>query len=215
MKILGFMGSPRLKGLNAQLIDSALKGAASRGAETRRYDLIKCNIHYCRGCFKCVHENHELPIGKCPLKDDMAGILEDYSSADGYIFTSPVYDVGVTALMKTFLERKFSLFYRQGGDHGKIPAARVPANFKKKVSFIVTGNCHDEYAESMGGPCFEAMESDFFIEQIDTVDKLFIGGVDSISPEQIAAKVKEAFSLGMRLVDAIRNCRKDVLTIAS
>ena len=209
------MGSPRLKGLNAQLIDSALKGAASRGAETRRYDLIKCTIHYCRGCFKCVHENHELPIGKCPLKDDMAGILEDYTTADGYIFTSPVYDVGVTALMKTFLERKFSLFYRQGGDHGKIPAARVPADFKKKVSFIVTGNCHDEYAEAMGGPCFEAMESDFFIEQIDTVDKLFVGGVDSISPEQTAAKVKEAFSLGSRLVDEIRNCRKDVLTIAS
>ena len=209
------MGSPRIKGLNARLIDSALKGAASNGAETRRYDLIKCNIHYCRGCFKCVHENHELPIGKCPLKDDMAGILEDYSSADGYIFTSPVYDVGVTAIMKTFLERKFSLFYRQGGDHGKIPAARVPADFKKKVSFIVTGNCHDEYAESMGDPCFEAMESDFLIEQIDTVDKLFVGGADNISPEQIAAKEKEAFDLGVHLVDAITSSRNEVVTIAS
>ena len=215
MKILGFMGSPRLKGLNARLIDSALQGAASRGAETRRYDLIKCNIHYCRGCFKCVHENHELPIGKCPLKDDMAGILEDYSTADGYILTSPVYDVGVTALMKTFLERKFSLFYRQGGDHGKIPAARVPADFKKKVSFIVTGNCHDEYRECMGDPCFDAMESDFFIEQIVTVDKLFIGGVDNISREQTAEKLKEAFALGIHLVDEIRKTRNDVVTIAS
>jgi len=209
------MGSPRPKGLNAQLIDSALKGAASRGAETRRYDLIKCNINYCRGCFKCVHENHELPVGKCPLKDDMARILAEYSSADGYILTSPVYDVGVTAVMKTFLERKFSLFYRQGGDHGKIPAARVPADFKKKVSFIVTGNCHDEYKESMGGPCFEAMESDFFIEQIDTVDKLFAGGADNMSPEQTAEKVKEAFDLGMRLVDVISSSRNDVSSIAS
>jgi multimeric flavodoxin WrbA len=209
------MGSPRPKGLNAQLIDSVLKGAASRGAETRRYDLIKCNINYCRGCFKCVHENHELPVGKCPLKDDMARILAEYSSADGYILTSPVYDVGVTAVMKTFLERKFSLFYRQGGDHGKIPAARVPADFKKKVSFIVTGNCHDEYKESMGGPCFEAMESDFFIEQIDTVDKLFVGGADNMSPEQTAEKVKQAFDLGMRLVDAISSSRNDVSSIAS
>jgi multimeric flavodoxin WrbA len=209
------MGSPRLNGLNAQLIDSALQGAASKGAETKRYDLIKCNIHYCRGCFKCVHENHELPIGKCPLKDDMALILEEYSRADGYILTSPVYDVGVTALMKTFLERKFSLFYRQGGDHGKIPAARVPAHFKKKVSFIVTGNCHDEYKESMGGPCFEAMESDFFIEQIDTVDKLFVGGVDNMRREQTAEKVKEAFDLGVHLVDEIINSRNEVVTMAS
>lgn len=209
------MGSPRRRGLNAKLIDSALKGAASRGASTRRYDLITCKIHYCRGCFKCVHENHHLPIGKCPLKDDMAGILEDYSTADGYILASPVYDVGVTALMKTFLERKFSLFYREGGDLGKIPAARVPADFKKKVSFIVTGNCHQEYAECMGDPCFEAMESDFLIEQIDTVDKLFVGGVDSITPEETAAKVKAAFGLGVHLVEAISNARNKAVPIAS
>ena len=215
MKILGFMGSPRLKGLLNNCLDIVINGEASKGAEIKRYDLIKCNIHYCRGCFKCVHENHELPVGTCPLKDDMAGILEDYSTADGYILTSPVYDVGVTALMKTFLERKFALFYRQGGDHGKIPAARVPADFKKKVSFIVTGNCHDEYKDCMGGPCFEAMESDFFIEQIDTVDKLFVGGVDNISPERTAEKVKEAFALGIRLVDAISSSRNDVSTIAS
>ncbi|MBW2221727.1 MAG: flavodoxin family protein, partial [Deltaproteobacteria bacterium] len=71
MKILGFMGSPRIKGLNGKLIDSALKGAESKGAEIQRYDLIKCNIEYCRGCFRCVHENHELPIGKCTINDDM------------------------------------------------------------------------------------------------------------------------------------------------
>lgn len=209
------MGSPRLKGLNSKLIDSALQGAASKGAEIKQYNLITCNIDYCRGCFKCVHENHELPIGKCPLKDDMAGILEEYSRADGYILASPVYDVGVTALMKTFLERKFSLFCRQGGDHGKIPAARAPAHFKKKVSFIVTGNCHDEYKECMGGPCFEAMESDFFIEQIDTVDKLFVGGVDSMSPEKTSEKLKEAFALGIHLVDETRNARNEGFTMAS
>ena len=78
MKILGFMGSPRVKGLNAQLIDSALKGAQSKGAETKKFDLIKYNIQFCRGCFRCMFENHELPIGKCPLDDDMAGILEEY-----------------------------------------------------------------------------------------------------------------------------------------
>ena len=67
----------------------------------------------------------------------------------------------------------------------------------------------------MGDPCFEAMESDFLIEQIDTVDKLFVGGADNISPEQIAAKEKEAFDLGIHLVDAITSSRNEVVTIAS
>ena len=188
MKIIAFMGSPRSKGLNGKLLDSALRGAASKGAEVKRYDLVKCNIEYCRGCFRCVHENHDLPIGKCPIHDDMAAILEEYLGSDGYILTTPVYDVGVTAIMKTFLERKFSLFHRKKEDTGKIPAARVTANFQKKVSFIVTGNCTDEFDECMGSPCFEAMESDFFIEQIDTVDRLFVGSADDMTSEILALK---------------------------
>ena len=50
-------------------------------------------------------KNPELPIGKCPLKDDMASILEEYISADGYIFASPVYESYVTVLMKKFMEK--------------------------------------------------------------------------------------------------------------
>jgi multimeric flavodoxin WrbA len=209
------MGSPRVKGLNGKLLDCFLKGAASKGAKVKRYDLVKCNIEYCRGCFRCVHENHDLLIGRCPINDDMADILEEYLNADGYILTTPVYDVGVTAIMKTFLERKFSLFHRNKEETGKIPAARVTANFQKKASFIVTGNCTDEFEECMGTPCFEAMESDFFIEQIDTVDRFFVGSADDLTSEILAVKEKEAFEMGVRLVDAIRASRNADLSIAS
>lgn len=209
MQILGFMGSPRVKGLNAQLIDSALKGAQSKGAETKRLDLIKYNIQFCRGCFKCMFENHELPIGKCPLNDDMAGILEEYRHADGYILASPVYDVGVTAIMKNFLERKCALHYKKKEDYGRFPNMREKANFKKKVSLIVTGNSADEYWEVMGPPCFEAMESHFFVQEIDTVDMIYVGGVENISKEKVAAKLDEMYSMGARLVDEIEKARKE------
>ena len=213
MEILGFMGSPRIKGLNGNLIDSALKGAESKGAETKRYNLIKCNIKYCMGCFKCIYENHELPVGKCPISDDMAKILEAYHQADGYIFATPVYDVYITALMKTFLERKFPLFYKKKEDYGKIPAARVPANFKKKASMIVTGDCADEYREVMGDPCFDALESDLIIEQVDTVDKLYVGGVGNLINEMLPEKLDETFEIGVRLVEEIEKARKEVSRI--
>ena len=209
MKILGIMGSPRVKGLNAQLINSALKGAQSKSAETKRYDLIKCNIKYCMGCFKCVFENHELPVGKCSIKDDMAGILEEYIQADGYIFTTPAYDVGITALMKTFIERKFPLFFKKKEDTITIPAARVPANFRKKASLFVTGNARDEYKDVMGPPCFDALENDLMIEQVDTVDKLYVGGAHVISKERLSEKLNEAFTIGVRLVEAIEKAREE------
>jgi multimeric flavodoxin WrbA len=208
MKILGFMGSPHLLGFNAKLLNSALKGAESTSAETKRYDLIKYNIKYCRGCMKCVYEHHELPFGKCPLKDDMAGILEEYLSADGYILTSPVYDVNVTALMKTFLERKVALFFKQKDDFGKIPDIRVKAHFKKKASLIVTGSAADEFAEVMGSPCFDTMEAHFLIEEIDVVDKLYVGGLENITQEHLSERLDEAYRMGVRLVEEIRKARK-------
>ncbi len=210
MKILGFMGSPHIKGINAKLLSSALQGAESKGAETKRYDLIKCNIKYCRGCFKCIYENHELSIGKCPINDDMADILAEYHKADGYIFATPVYDVYVTALMKTFLERKFPLFFRKKEESGKIPAVRVPANFKKKASLIVTGDAADEFQEVMGDPCFEAFEMDFMIEQVDTVSKLYVGGVININKEKLSEKLDKTFEMGASLVEEIEKAQNNI-----
>jgi len=68
MRILAFMGSPRTRGLCSQFTGSALKGAASRGAEIKQFNLVKYNITYCRGCYKCVHKNHDSPHRDLPSK---------------------------------------------------------------------------------------------------------------------------------------------------
>ena len=208
MKILGLLGSPRLNGKCSKLLKKALEGAESRGAQIKRFDLIKCNIMHCRGCFKCIFENHELPIGKCMLKDDMASILGEYVEADGYIFSSPCYEGFVSALMKKFLERKIALGFREKEAYGKIAAARVPANFKKMASFIVTANCADEYIEVMGDPAFEAMEGHLIVEQIPTADRLYVGGVENMSDEIFSEKLNESYQLGIRLVEEIEKAQR-------
>lgn len=208
MKILGFSGSPRVNGTCGKLLKKALEGAESRGAQTKRFDLIKCNIMHCRGCFKCMFDSPELPFGRCPLRDDMASILEEYVEADGYIFASPSYEAFVSALMKKFLERKIALGFREKEAYGKIAAARVPANFKKMASFIVTANCPDEFIEVMGDPAFEAMEGHLMVEQIPTVDRLYVGGVENMSDETFSEKLNESYQMGIRLVEAIEKAQR-------
>jgi putative NADPH-quinone reductase len=209
MKILGLLGSPRLNGKCSKLLKRALEGAESRGAKIKRFDLIKCNIMHCRGCLKCMFENHQLPIGKCPLKDDMASILEEYIKADGYIYVSPVYESYVSALMKKFMERKIALGFREKDAHGKIAASRVPANFKKMASFIVTANCPDEYIEVMGDPAFEALEGQLIVEQVPTVDRFYVGGVESMTDETFSEKLSAAYQLGIRLFEEIEKAQKE------
>lgn len=207
MVVLGFLGSPRLQGRCSKLLAKALDGAANAGAETKRYDLIRLNIQHCQGCFKCVFEHHDLPVGKCPLKDDMAAILDEYVKADGYIFASPVYESNVTSLMKKFLERKIALGFRDKNEYGKIPFPRSPAAFKKMASMIIVGNCGDEFREVMGDPCFEALESHLLIEQVPTVDRYYVGGVENMSDDTFAVQLEEAFQLGKKLVEEIRKAQ--------
>ena len=54
MKILGILGSPRLNGCCSKLLNRALEGAESAGAETGIFKLIKRDVKYCLGCGNCV-----------------------------------------------------------------------------------------------------------------------------------------------------------------
>jgi len=177
------------------------------GAEFKKYDLINCNIKYCRGCGNCYEKNPELTIGECPLKDDMASILEEYLSADGYIFATPTYELYITALMKTFLERQIAFTFKENPVDA--PGARpgIGANFQKKASFVVTANAADEYEEVMGNPCYEAFEMMLMLEEIDTDGKLFVGSVAAITEEIFSKKMEQAYQLGIDLVTGIKAAR--------
>ena len=214
MKILGILGSPRVKGKCARLLDKALEGAASTGAETKKFELIKRNITFCRDCGNCFRKDPELTMGKCPLKDEVSEMLAEYLTFDGYFFAAPCYDMFTTALMKGFLERKIMFTYKDVTDpatHGKFPTPRpgIPQDFKKKASFIVTANCGDELEEVMGEPCYEAFEAHLLFEEIDTVDKLYCGGVEGLTDALMEEKLKRAYDMGVNLVNKITAARQD------
>lgn len=157
----------------------------------------------------CMFDNPALPIGRCPLKDDVAAMLREYLESDGYVFACPSYEGNVTALMKKFLERKIALGYRKKDAYVTIADARVTANFKKMASFIVTANCPDEYQEVMGDPCFGAMESNLMVEQIPTLDRLYVGGVEGMTDEVFSEKLSCAYRVGIRLAEEIEKAHKE------
>lgn len=207
LKILAYMGSPRTRGLCAKFAASALKGAASMGAEVEQINLVERTIRHCTGCHSCVYHHHELPVGICPLKDDMAAILEQYLAADGYVMACPVYDMTVTAIMKAFIERRFPLYKKQKGLHGKIPEVRVPHNFKKAAVLIATGDASEEFA-AMADPCFEVMSGHFMLEQIDVAEQLYVGHIHDVDEARYAEKMQQTFDMGAHLVEKIEAARR-------
>ena len=104
MKVIAFNGSPRKKWNTATLLEKALEGAASQGAETELIHLYDLSFKGCVSCFSCKTIGGK-SYGKCAVKDDLTPVFDKIEKADGIILGSPVYLGAVTGAMRSFLER--------------------------------------------------------------------------------------------------------------
>jgi multimeric flavodoxin WrbA len=108
VNVCAFNGSPR-KGGNTELLlaeaEKAVKaaGQAAHGVhgvhECTRFDLNAMNIRPCQDCGGCEK------TGVCVIKDDMTQIYEAIRRADRIILASPVFFFGVSAQVKSMIDR--------------------------------------------------------------------------------------------------------------
>jgi multimeric flavodoxin WrbA len=102
MKVVAISGSPR-KGMGTeQVIDAALDGARSKGADTRLFRAEDLEITGCAGCMACWGPNAD---GFCVKKDDMREVHRALYDADAIILGSPVYMFQMTGQLKTVIDR--------------------------------------------------------------------------------------------------------------
>jgi len=139
MKVLAFSGSPRMKkGATDLILQHFMTGAEQAGAETETVYVAEQNIKYCEGCFNCwvVHP------GRCKHKDDMPKLLGKIRRADVVVYASPVYVDGVTAQVKTMMDRFITLakpFIVQRDGHSRHPGhGKGTRNQKQKMVLIST-----------------------------------------------------------------------------
>ena len=103
MKILVINGSPRKEKSNTLRVTRAfLEGMSwEEKCDVEILHAIDLNVKYCKGCYSC----WTYTPGRCVIKDDMAEIMEKYLAADVVIFSTPVHTFGVSAPLKTVMDR--------------------------------------------------------------------------------------------------------------
>ena len=104
MKIIVINGSPRKEDNTATLLNKALEGAASNGAETEIIHLYDFTYKGCKSCFACKLINGN-SYGQCSINDEISPILKKIKNADAIILGSPIYLGSITGEMKSFMER--------------------------------------------------------------------------------------------------------------
>jgi len=104
MKLIAINGSPRKQWNTATLLNKAMEGAASKGAETELIHLYDLDFKGCTSCFSCKLKGGK-SYGKCAYRDELTPVLGQIEECDALILGSPIYLGTVTGEMKSFLER--------------------------------------------------------------------------------------------------------------
>lgn len=102
MKMLVIESSPHKQGSSNQLADNSIAGARENGHEVTVFDAGHADIHPCKGCDYCGM------AGSCCQIDDMAGLKKEILGSDMIVFVTPLYYFGMSAQLKTVIDRFYS-----------------------------------------------------------------------------------------------------------
>ena len=190
MKVLGILGSPRKNGNSDILLNEAIKGARSNGAQAEKIYLYDLDFRGCIACGGCDK------TGECVLVDDMTPLYNKLRASDAIIISAPIYFAGLPAQLKAMIDRcqsewvaKYVLKKRKAKS----------AKRKTKGAFIcVSGYKKDIFYKAAKKP----MEAFFKTMNIDFSRELFFSGIEK--PEDIKntkGALEKAYKLGAGLTD--------------
>lgn len=103
MKILVITGSPRKNGNSNTLAEHFVRGAEEAGHEIFRFDAALKKVHPCMACDRCGEK------GECVWKDDFELIRQPLLDADCVVFATPMYYFGISAQLKTVIDRFYAI----------------------------------------------------------------------------------------------------------
>jgi multimeric flavodoxin WrbA len=212
MKILAFNGSPRKTWNTAVLLEHALQGAASEGAETGLFHLYDLDYKGCRSCFACKRIGGA-SYGHCAQKDDLTPLLKAVETADAILIGSPIYYAITTGETRSFLERlmfPYSVYDPQRSTlFGRkiktafIYTAGAPEQMVKERGFDRNAEATEQAMARIFGSCESFFVTDTY--QFDDYAKYVSTAFDPVAKkkrrdEQFPIDCKKACELGARMV---------------
>jgi multimeric flavodoxin WrbA len=210
MSVIAINGSPRKKWNTATLLEHALEGAASEGADAELFHLYDLDYKGCTSCFACKIKGGK-SYGKCAMNDGLTPVLEQIAGADALILGSPIYFGIVTGEMRSFMERLLFPYLTYTNPPASLFARKIP------TAFVYTMNVSEHLMKEIYGihinaneqvltRMFGHAESFFSTEtlQFEDYDKVVFSYVDPEVRKERHRTVfpqdcKRAFDLGARL----------------
>ncbi|RJO62719.1 MAG: flavodoxin family protein [Dehalococcoidia bacterium] len=189
MKVLGIAGSPRFGSNTDILLGEVLKGAESKGAETKLIHVANLSIMACNHCDSCMH------TGECPFQDDTQKVYKEIEQADRVVLAAPLQFMGLPSQLKALIDRAQAQWVRKY--ILKIPP--LGDTRERRGLFVSVGG---RTGEHLFEPALATVKAFFVSLDIKYAGMVAFSGIEgraqiSDNPEAI----REAFSAGEKLVE--------------
>ena len=175
--IVVITGSPQTHGNTDALAEAFIAGAKANGNKVVKIAAGRVKVSPCKGCKYCV--KHQ---GECVQKDDMQNILAALYQADMVVFSTPVYFFGLTAQIKTVIDRLY-------------PALTKPLPIQEAIFLSVMG---DTNMESMA-PSVDNFKAICAYLRWNVAAILTVGGINDPGDIQGHTILEEAEELGQAI----------------
>lgn len=175
-QILILSSSPRKNGNSQALCEAFARGAQENGNKVNLIRLAQKKIGFCKACDACMRNG-----GTCIQRDDMAEILKLYQQADVIVLATPVYFYGISAQMKTFIDRTYPIWQHLG---------------KKEVYYIVSAGLGEEIIQRSLGDLDGFVEH---LEQYEIKGRIYAANVMEAGLVLHDSIMEQAYQMGKRI----------------
>ena len=186
-KVLIVKGSPREYGNSATLAGQVAADAETAGAEMEIFYLHGMKIQACDACGFC---QGGADIG-CVIEDDMQLLYPKIREADVLVYASPIYWFTISAQLKLFMDRCYSL----GGGSDYIGDHALAG---KRIGVVLTYGCDDPF-DSGAINAIRTFQDAFNYIPAEIVGMVYgyASGEGAIKDNQ--ALMQRAYELGVKL----------------
>jgi multimeric flavodoxin WrbA len=186
-RVIIVKGSPREHGNSALLAEQVAAGAEAAGAEVESFYLHGMNIQPCDACDFC---QGEAGID-CVINDDMQILYPKIREADAIVYASPVYWFTVSAQMKLFMDRCYSL----GGGDDYVGAHGLAG---KRIGVVLTYGGDDPF-DSGAVNAIRTFQDIFRYVPAEIVGLVYGVGSDAGEIKNNRVVMAQAYELGRKL----------------
>jgi len=145
-----------------------MRGAEAGGHKTELIILTELKISPCTSCDSCQKS------GKCIINDDMQLMHKKLLEADCIVFASPIYFCGVSAQLKSFIDRCQALWSRKY----ILKNALISADKGKRSGYFISTAGSKDYNRVFEGAVF-VVKAVFNTLDIDYTGELLFNDMEN------------------------------------